>query len=432
MSTPTDPTGLPLPPSAGDLPVTALSDADVDELIELDQLTFNYGVSASYAERVTRPLLQPLRFVGVRDPGAGGALVGTAGIYTRDLTFPGPGGGPGTAGSVHPVAAVTWVAVRTGWRGRGLLRRMMRAQLDDLHAGGEAVAVLTASEAGLYGRYGYGAAVARLRGEVAHDGRGAVFHPSVPPTAPLRELTSTQAAPLLRAVWERVAPTVVGHLSRPDAAWASFLEADDDDGERGGTARRWAVHPDGFVGYRIAAEWNERGPDHRVTVSQLTAASPQAFAALWRHLFDLPLTRSISWRTMSVDDPLPDLLVDPRQLTGGRADHVWLRLVDLPRAIGLRGYRGAARVTVDVRDGFCPWNSGRWRLDLDADGGTAQRTDGAAEMALDIADLGAAFLGGTPLARLAAAGRVTGDRTAIASLGRALSTDLAPCCPEGF
>lgn len=422
----------PSDPSSGELPLRPLTDADVDELIEMDQLTFNYGVSRSYEERVTRRLLQPLRFVGVHDPGAGNVLAAAAGIYTRDLTFPGAGGGPGSPESVHPVAAVTWVAVRTGWRGRGLLRRMMRAQLDGLHDGGEAVAILTASEAGLYGRYGYGSAIPRLRAEISHGGTGTGFHPAIATPAPLRELGSRQAGPLLQATWERIAPTVVGHLSRPPAAWAAFLETGDDADERGGRATRWAIHPDGFVGYRIRPEWDETGPRHEVTVTQLTAATPAAFVALWRHLLDLPLTRSISWRTMAADDPLPDLLRNPRLLQGSRADHVWLRLVDLPRAVGLRGYRAPARVVVDVRDDFCPWNRGRWLLDLDTAGGTAIPTEAAAEIALDIADLGAAFLGGTPLARLVAAGRVVGDAEAIAALGLALSTATAPSCPEGF
>lgn len=430
MSSPLD--RPPAPARPDELPVRALTIDDVDDLIALDQLTFNYGVSRSYEDRVTRRLLDPLRFVGARDAGADDVLVAAAGIYTRDLTFPGSGGGPGTTASVHPVAAVTWVSVRTGWRGRGLLRAMMRRQLDDLQAGGEAVAILTASETGLYGRYGYGHAIPRIRAEINHAGVGTAFQPGIAEPAPLRELTSAQAAPLLRATWDRISPTVVGHLSRPPAAWASFLETDDDDGERGGRATRWAVHPDGFVGYRIRPDWGDRGPQHEVTVNQLTAASPAAFAALWRHLLDLPLTRSISWGSMAVDDPLPDMLLNPRVLDGHRADHVWVRLVDLPRAVGLRGYRAPAAITVDVRDGFCPANAGRWRLDLDTDGGTATRTVDTADVHLDIADLGAAFLGGTPLARLVAAGRVHGDPDALAALGSALSTALAPSCPEGF
>lgn len=437
MSTSADadrPVATPFPaPSTGQLPVVPLTGADVDDLLEMDQLTFNYTVSRSYQDRVTRRLLDPLRFVGVRDSAAGDVLVAAAGIYGWGMTFPGVGGGPGTPESVHPVAAVTWVAVRTGWRGRGLLRAMMRAQLDQLHDDGEAVAILTASEPGLYGRYGYGSAIPRFRAEIAHSGRGTDFLPAVATPAPLRELTTRQAAPLLPAIWDRIAPTLTGHLSRPPAAWAAFLDIDDDDeDDRGGRAIRWALHPDGFVGYRIRPDWEDRGPQHEVTVSQLGAASPAAFVALWRHLLDLPLTRSITWTMMAVDDPLPDLLLNPRLLRTNRADHVWLRLVDLPRAIGLRGYRARARVTVDVRDAFCPWNAGRWRLDLDTTGGSAVRTDVAADVVLDIADLGATFLGGTPLARLVSAGRVTGDPAALAALGLALSTPLAPSCPEGF
>ena len=157
-----------------------------------------------------------------------------------------------------------------------------------------------------------------------------------------------------------------------------------------------------------------------------------AFASLWRFLLDLDLTREITYNMGWVDDPLLSLVDDPRTVTNSVRDHVWLRLVDLDRAIGLRTYSAPARVAVEVTDGFCPWNNGRWMLELDRDGGRAERTDGPAQVALDIRDLGACFLGGTPLGRLVTAGLVTGEPAALSELGTALATPVAPWCPEGF
>ena len=70
-----------------------------------------------------------------------GKIVGGAGAFTFDLSVPG--------GRV-PAAGVTVVAVLPTHRRRGVLTAMMRAQLDDVHARGEPVAYLWASEAPIY------------------------------------------------------------------------------------------------------------------------------------------------------------------------------------------------------------------------------------------------------------------------------------------
>ena len=90
-------------------------------------------------------LVEPERSFTVVDAGR---IVATAGAYSFELTLP---GGPSL-----PVAGVTNVGVLPTHRRRGLLRAMMRHQLDELHGRGEPIAVLTASQSLLYSRYGYG------------------------------------------------------------------------------------------------------------------------------------------------------------------------------------------------------------------------------------------------------------------------------------
>jgi predicted acetyltransferase len=111
---------------------------------------------------------------------------------------------------------------------------------------------------------------------------------------------------------------------------------------------------------------------------------------------------------------------------------VWLRIVDLDRTIGLRRYSAPARVVVDIADSFCPWNAGKWAVNLTDSGGSVTRTDAPAAVRLDIRELGACFLGGTPLGRLVAAGLVDGEPDSLLELGAALTTPVAPWCPEGF
>jgi len=407
-------------PAGSDLRVRSLSDADLDDILDLDSSAFGQDPPRDFLDDLVVPYLELDRYIGVRDPLAHHELVASAAILSKQMTFPG--------GAVHPVAGVTWVAVRPGWRRRGLLRSMITEQLHGLHAaGGEPIAILTASEAGLYGRYGYGQAIGQVRLELLH---GASLRPGTR-TEAVVETRAERARPLARALYERVAPTVVGHLSRPASVW-NLRTSDHAELRDGASRRRWALHPDGYVIYRIKSGWAHHGPNSQLVLDEICAATPLARTSLWQYLMSMDLVRSVSYRAGWIDDPLRDLLLDPRRLQLAMSDHVWLRIVDLDRAIGMRSYRSPFHAVVELTDALCPWNSGAWALDLTTAGGTATRSTNTPQVRLDIVDLGAAFLGGTPLARLAAADRVTGDPAAVRSLGEALATPLAPWCPEGF
>ncbi len=403
-----------------DLRVRPLSEADLDDILDLDSSAFGQDPPRDFLDDLVVPYLELDRYIGVRDPLAHDELVASATILSKKMTFPG--------GAVHPVAGVTWVAVRPGWRRRGLLRSMITEQLHGLHAdGGEPVAILTASEAGLYGRYGFGQAIGQARLELLH---GASLRPGTV-TEAVVETRAERARPLARALYERVAPTVTGHLSRPDAVW-NLRTSDHAELRDGASRRRWALHPDGYVCYRIKPGWAHHGPNSQLVLDEICAATPLARASLWQYLMSMDLVRTVNYRAGWVDDPLRDLLLDPRRLQLTVSDHVWLRIVDLDRTIGMRSYSAPFRAVVELTDALCPWNAGGWALDLSSSGGTATRTTDAPQVRLDIVDLGAAFLGGTPLARLAAADRVAGDPAAVRALGEALATPLAPWCPEGF
>ena len=346
--------------------------------------------------------------------------MGTCAIQSRELTFPGRG--------PAPVAAVTWVSVRPDQQRRGILRRMMMRQLHGLYEEQrEPVAILTASEAVIYGRFGYGQASRRTRLEVPAP---APFRPGVV-TEPVLEVPRERALPRIRELHADIRPTFPGYLDRSPEVWATLF-SDHPFVNKGVTARRFAVHPDGYVVFRVSESWTDRGPDYTLTVSELGATTPVARASLWRHVLNYPLVRTVVFPRAWPDEPLAHLLANPRTLSTDSSDNVWVRLVDLPRALGLRGYSSPATVTARVIDRFCPWNDGVWRLELALTGGRADRIDAAPEVELDISDLGAAFLGGAGIAVLGVAGRVTGDPAAIETLDRALRGPLEPCTPEGF
>jgi len=400
--------------------VHPLSGSDLPELLLLDAAAFNIDPPRDFLDEIALPGLEPDRVTGVHDPASADLLVGAAAILSKGMTFPGC--------RVHPVAAVTWVSVRAGWRRRGLLTAMMRDQLHGLHeTGGEAVAILTASEGVIYGRYGYGRAVDRAQLRLPH---GASFAPTLT-TEPVREITAERASQVARELWARVAPSVPGHLTRTDTDWLPRF-ANHEFLRRGTSAKRWAAHADGYVGFRVRPGWADRDGNWTVVVQDLCAATPVAHASLWRFVLDLDLTDRVTYDLGWVDDPVQDLLLDRRSLTLTRQDHVWVRIVDLDRAIGLRGYSAAATLDVEIIDDFCRWNADRWHLELHPDGGRATRTDATAQVRMHIRDLAACFVGGTPLGRLVAGGLVTGAPDAVRSLEAALATPVGPWCPEGF
>lgn len=359
----------------------------------------------------------------------GDQIVGTAGIYTRDMTVP---GGP------RPVAGVTVVSVAPTHRRRGLLTEMMRRQLTELYERQrEPVAALWASEGGIYGRFGYGVAAR----QVAQVGRKDAMRlrPGTPLGSGRVVLATPEAArPHEIAVYEHVRPATVGFLARDDRWWDR--EFDDREHIRdGATSRKHALHREqdgsvtGYATYRLKDKWTPTQNDSEVRVIDVVSTTPEAYATLFSFLASIDLhPKLVRWRA-PLDDPLQHMLLDVRALRTDVYDSLWIRLADVGRALAERTYSAPVDVVLEVGDDFCPWNAGRWRLSGDGSGARCERSTDAADLTLTATDLGAAFLGGPTLASLGAAGRVIeGTRGALAAASRAFAGDRQPWCPEVF
>ncbi|MEO6089511.1 MAG: GNAT family N-acetyltransferase [Umezawaea sp.] len=366
-----------------------------------------------------RPLYDLDRVHGVFD---GSELIGSGAVLAREVTV--PGAGP------RPTAAITSVGVKPGHRRRGVLTKVMRAQFDQMRdQGGEALAVLWASEGSIYGRYGYGLAAQMTDLRLP---RGAAFHPGVDVGEErVREVPRDEAMPLLRAVYDRVAPTRAGYLSRAEAHWDYHL-ADGEQHRDGLTKYRFALHPRGYAVYRVKNSWGDRGPDNELNLRELTAEDDQAHAALYRYLLDLDMVGELRYFGGS-DDPVYHLLANPRLARRSNRDSLWVRLVDVDRALVERGYLSDVDVVLDVTDDFCPWNAGRLRFTVRGGEADVRRVTDEPDVVLDVSALGAAFLGGTRLSTLAKAHFVR-ERTpgAVRALSHALLGEAVPHCPEVF
>jgi predicted acetyltransferase len=404
-----------------DLALRRVTGDDFDAFFDFVQFTFHDDAEQA-ARDAERWIFEADRSIGLYD---GDRQVGAAAALTRDLTVP---GGP------IPVACVTAVAVAATHTRRGLLTRMMRHQLTDLHTERrEPVAALWASESGIYGRFGYGVATehARLRTST----REVRLTRPVPP-ANRRIRLSPAADPKARAevaaVYDRARTTAVGHLDRRDRWWDYRL--------RDATPPRFnvALHdgddgPDGYAVYAIRQQWTNLGPQSELVLHELVTESPHAHDALWSYLFGVDLVAEISWRISPADAPLRQLVDHRSRITVDIGPNLWVRLVDVGRALAARRYTTDVDVVFDVTDALCPWNAGRWRLVAGPDTARCERTDSPADLELSVTELGAAYLGGTTLASLAATSAVRElRRGALRATSVAFAEPRPPYCPEVF
>ena len=346
-----------------------------------------------------------------------GRIVAGTGIYSRHITVP---------GAVVPCAGVTAVGVVPTHRRRGLLTAMMRRQLEEVHARGEPVAVLWASEGAIYGRFGYGIA-ARI-GRITARRPLARLASAPPPGEPLRAGPAADHLDHMRAVYEGVRASRPGLLDRPGPWWDVRLY--DPESRRGGAQPLQAVTvPDGYALYAVRGDRDQDGPAGEVVIHELVAATAGARALLWAFLLDQDLTRTVTWTLAPPDEPLWLMLTDPDAVRVVLESALWARLVDVAAALAARSYASDPDVVLEVADTFCPWNAGRYRLA----GGACERTEADPDLALDAAALGAAYLGGTTLRELAGAGRVAELRPgALERASAAFAGDVAPWCPEVF
>jgi predicted acetyltransferase len=190
----------------------------------------------------------------------------------------------------------------------------------------------------------------------------------------------------------------------------------------------------GFALFHRTSRWERARPAGEMTVWTLVG-DPAARLALLRRLLDFDLVGTVRIGAVGVDDPLLSWVGGPRGASDvATYDSLWVRLVDLPEALRQRAWAGPCDVVAAVADRAAPWNEGAWRIRADSSGEvTVERSGADPDVRLDVAALGAAYLGGGNLVALRRAGLVDEQRPgAVAELWRAMRTDVAPAGAVGF
>lgn len=356
----------------------------------------------------------------------GDLVIGTSTLFSFRMSLP---------GRDDAIAGVSNVGVLPTHRRQGVLGSLMRRMLTGLHEErAEPVAVLWASEPAIYGRFGFGAA-SRSVNITLRRGPGVFAPEPSDPSLRLRLVHPAAALDALEPVYEAVRARRPGMHVR-EGVWRR-REILDAPGSRAGRSElrvvvaEDATGPRGYARYQVEERWGATGPDGTVHVRELVAADAAAEAALLRYVTDLDLTTTAELQRRPVDDLSLDLTTDLRGVQPVLRDALYVRIVDLDRALRARSFRDGLTLVVDVEDDLCPWNAGRWRLILSEAGGKCVRTDEPADLTLPIRSLGAAYLGSAGvLERLAWAGQVTEHTPGeLGRLSRAMSWPVEPWAP---
>ncbi|GAB2753739.1 GNAT family N-acetyltransferase [Salinifilum aidingensis] len=366
-------------------------------------------------ERV-RPLHEPGRVLGGF---LDGELAGTARSTRAELTVPG--------GSLA-AAAVTGVGVRPDRTRRGVLRALMRRQLDDARRTGEPVAVLHASETGIYERFGYGLATRSRRVQV--DARTARTAATAPSGGRVDLVPPEEVAEVLPEAYRRIGGERPGMIERPAAWWTHAL------GHRSAAAAT-AVHrdqsgaADGFASYEpVSVDHRFDSGETTLRVLDFQAPDARAAAGLWEFLLGVDLSDVVVAAARPLDEPLEWWLTDHRECRTTRLDDdLWLRLVDVEAALRARSYAAGEPVLLAVDDPFLPENGGCYRIGPDG----AWRCAEAPQLRCDVSTLGALYLGEESMTRMVDAGRVTvDDPDAVSTADALFRTARSPWCGTSF
>jgi predicted acetyltransferase len=256
------------------------------------------------------------------------------------------------------------------------------------------------------------------------------FVPGVRIGGRVRVLPRDEALPRMRPVYDELASTRPGMIAVDDRWWkAMWLERPRDKKH----PRFYAVHErddgtaDGYAVYTVKHDWKRNVPANELEVRDLIATDPDATAALWRFLFDVDLVATVKAEDRPVDEELLWLVAEPRRLNAVIQDGLFVRVLDVERALSGRRYSGDGRLVLEIDDAFRPSTSGLFELVVDEGEGSCARTDADPDLSCGVAALGAAYLGGSSFRQLSRAHQVAEATSgALARADDMLAWDPSP------
>lgn len=354
-----------------------------------------------------------------------GRIVATFGAHDLPITIP---------GAIAPLAGTTVVTVLPTHRRQGLLRRLMTEHLKELQEEGQCLAGLWASEGSIYGRYGFGIATERVRWKIPKW--AAKLASPVDIDGAMQWLTHDEALSELPALYDQIRQRRVGLFERRMAWWENRLLADPPGPSSGVSQQRRVVYaPEGrslaYALYRTRRADLDHGLD--VLIQEIHGVTPEAERAVWQFLFSIDLVDSLDAWNLAVDHPLRWWIQDVRKVSRQVHDGLWLRLVNVQKALEWRRYAVQGRLTIRVHDETCLWNDQSWALEVSADGQShCTETGGPVDLECSADCLASVYLGGATWREMARAGAVQGAPHALRLADQLFDWHERPWCAERF
>jgi predicted acetyltransferase len=304
--------------------------------------------------------------------------------------------------------AISTVTVASTHHKRGIARALLEAELAAAakHA---PMAMLTVSESSLYGRYGF--APAAFAADYEFDIRRVTWSGPIP-DGRVEYITLEQFAEALAELHERLVPTRPGEIDIWPLRVKQRSGLSSEDGDRAKKLRAVRYVDNGGATRGIAIYKISGGDDdfvsHELDVETLVYETPDAAAALWRYVLEVPLVAKVRVEHRPVDDPVQWMITDWRAATVKVWEHQYLRILDVPDVFEARGYIADGDVIFDVSDPY-GYATGRWHLQVRDGAGRVTPAEDVSDVPtieLGVAELSALYLGGVRPNTLVSSGRV--------------------------
>lgn len=407
----------------GEFEIRTVSNEDLEEYIRTAEVVYGLEVAAEQVSSWSSVIELDRAFAAYAD----GRIVATAEAQAVTLTVP---------GAEVPLAAFTNLRLVPSHRRQGIGTALMRRRLDQAKERGEPLAGNWPSESLIHGRFGFGPATMSARLEIERPHMA--LRKPVDVQGHISLVDPDDSLQRFAHIYDGVAASTPGMVSRSPAHWRRWLHSDPDHwldpSWRHATGPRiFATFGErAYAVYRLQPSWTSGGPEARVLLAELMARDLESYRGLWQWCLDLDLTSSLVTLDRAVGEPLQFLLADPRRMSTTVTDGLWLRMLDTARALGSRTYAGAGQAVLEVVD-HLGYAGGRFHLDVDTEAVVTAAPESTPDVAIPVAALGAAYLGGTRLSSLARAGLIDEHRAGtVRRLDAIFVADREPWCPWLF
>lgn len=337
-------------------------------------------------------------------------------------------------GQAVALSGITAVGTLPEYRRRGLVRRLMTRSLAESRERGQALAALWASQAAIYQRYGFACAT-RLR-EYHVDTVDIAFADGDAGSQRVERVPAGDAYALIKPVYIDFVAERFCYLHRGKLLWMrNVLEAPESEGPVH-VAVSYAADGsvEGYAAYTLrGSRVDHAARNQAIDVRELVWRSQDAYRSLWRFIASHDLVGRVNWLRAPADDPAFELFAEPRLLHSQDREGVWLRIVDVERALAERGYVADGTLTLRItEDALTPWNEGTYRIEVAAGAAQVVRCSDEPDLVTSVRTLAQIYAGTFSPSRLAAWGLAEGEAAGLARADALFATPHAPHCPDHF